>query len=270
MPSIKLMDLNIWNYNAPWPRRRDLIVAELKREQPDVICLQETRSDFRHNEGGRNQARQFAERLGCHYVYQRGMLYCPPPLRVEEGVSILSRHPILEWNSRPLPRTSDPADRHQRVLLRATIATPLGPMRFFCTHWSLAERTRLEQAPVVWGAVSAVRGDLPTFLCGDFNATPDSREIRFLTGRAELNGRSGDLVDVWQALRPGEAGSTFPLPDGGGVRIDYVFAVAGRDDPARWLRSIDLAFTAMDESGVRASDHFGLRVIISPPDGGND
>ncbi|MFQ6096118.1 MAG: endonuclease/exonuclease/phosphatase family protein [Armatimonadota bacterium] len=226
--------------------------------------MQETRDDFRHNEGGRNQAEQIAECLGYRHTYQRGMQYSAPPLRIEEGISILTRHPILEWNARPLPRTEDPEDRHQRVVLRALIATPLGAIHFFCTHWSLARRTRRLQALALCEAVNHVESRLPKFVCGDFNAEPEAEEIRFLTGAAEVNGRRGNFVDLWRALRPQDVGVTFPGAEAERARrIDYVFAVPGREAGIEWVRSIDIAFTETDASGTRASDHLGLDVVLS-------
>jgi mRNA deadenylase 3'-5' endonuclease subunit Ccr4 len=41
MPSIKLVTFNLLNKPSRWHDRRELIVEELKRLQPDVIALQE-------------------------------------------------------------------------------------------------------------------------------------------------------------------------------------------------------------------------------------
>lgn len=41
MSRVRILDLNIWNYNKPWPERRDRIVDLILDTQPDVVALQE-------------------------------------------------------------------------------------------------------------------------------------------------------------------------------------------------------------------------------------
>ncbi len=59
-------------------------------------------------------------------------------LRVEEGLAVFSRFPIVSHAYRLLPRDpSDPDDYHQRACLRVDVATAAGPMQVFVTHLSL-------------------------------------------------------------------------------------------------------------------------------------
>ena len=58
--------------------------------------------------------------------------------RVEEGVAVFSRYPIVSHTYILLSRnTEDSEDAHQRICLCVTIATPEGEMQVFVTHLSL-------------------------------------------------------------------------------------------------------------------------------------
>jgi endonuclease/exonuclease/phosphatase family metal-dependent hydrolase len=114
---------------------------------------------------------------------------------------------------------------------------------------------------------------MPPILCGDFNATPDSDEIRFLTARAVIDGRSTYFNDAWTAVHD-EAGMTQDLANDQYLtfneppkRIDYVFVgdPSLRPDGAGRVLSASLAFNE-PRTGVFASDHYGLCVDVVWPD----
>ena len=44
---------------------------------------------------------------------------------------------------------------------------------------------------------------MPVILCGDFNAEPDSDEIRFLCSLTPLDGRTAYYQDAWRAVGEG-------------------------------------------------------------------
>src|SRR4029077_3743126 len=55
----------------------------------------------------------------------------------------------------------------------------------------------------------AAKADLPPILLGDFNAHPDSTEMRFLRGLASLDGRSTYFQDAWDIAGAGGPGFTW-------------------------------------------------------------
>ena len=115
--------------------------------------------------------------------------------------------------------------------------------------------------------------DMPVILCGDFNAEPDSDEIRFLCSLTSLEGRTAYYQDAWRAVGQGPgltqdwrsnelAASMNVHPK----RIDYVFVgdtFRRRDGAGRVLRA-SLAFHE-PLTGIGASDHFGVCVDILWP-----
>ncbi|WP_374111233.1 hypothetical protein [Nocardia sp. JCM 34519.1] len=105
-------------------------------------------------------------------------------------------------------------------------------------------------------------------LAGDFDATPDSAGVRFLTGRQSLANVSVCYRDAWAATHPDAAGHTFtprnPLVADGvemplerGRRIDYVLVRCGDRGPTLEITDCRLVFDRPHD-GVWPSDHFGV------------
>jgi len=108
----------------------------------------------------------------------------------------------------------------------------------------------------------------PPILMGDFNAEPDSDEIRFLRGRTSLGGTSVYFSDAFAIAGNGTSGATFcranPFaaparePD---RRIDYIF-VRGPDEQGRGEPLDARLCFDKPHDGVFASDHFGVVATI--------
>ena len=72
---------------------------------------------------------------------------------------------------------------------------------------------REEQVMAIDEVVTAHANDNPQVVIGDFNATPDSDEIRWLCGRTTLAGRRVAYQDAWARAEPGRSrGSPGPRP----------------------------------------------------------
>jgi endonuclease/exonuclease/phosphatase family metal-dependent hydrolase len=145
---------------------------------------------------------------------------------------------------------------------------------FFVTHlnWKLHEgHVRQGQVRFVTDTVARLApiSGFPPIVVGDFNAEPDSDEIRFMRGLTGLGGKCVYFADCFGVAGDGSAGTTFarrnpfaaPLrePD---RRIDYVF-VRGPDERQRGEPLS--ARVCFDEpiAGVFPSDHFGVIATIS-------
>jgi len=112
----------------------------------------------------------------------------------------------------------------------------------------------------------------PPVVVGDFNAEPDSDEIRFMRGLTGLGGDCVYFADAFAIGGDGSSGTTFsrknpfaePLrePD---RRIDYVF-VRGPDDAMRGEPTeARVCFDGAhpDAGGTFPSDHFGVVATIT-------
>ena len=117
------------------------------------------------------------------------------------------------------------------------------------------------------------RPEMPIVLCGDFNAEPDSDEIRYLCGLTAVDDRTTFFQDAWRVAGegPGLTQDWYQAPLAAMLnvhrkRIDYIFV----GDP--FLREGDggrvwTASVVADQplTGVMASDHFGVVAEISWP-----
>ncbi|HEY65609.1 MAG TPA: hypothetical protein G4O02_13665 [Caldilineae bacterium] len=251
---MRVMSLNIWNYNAPWPRRRELIIEAVRAADSDVVAFQEIRSDPDRDEldaDGRrlNQAQQIAMRLPDypHLIFRPAMHYRGG---VWEGLAILSRLPIADQGWVPLTQDlTDPDDRHQRIVLHARFDLPDVSFHLFNTHLSLSRAARLRTVPEVLTYMDRFRG--PRLLVGDLNEHPDQAPMEIL--------REAGWTDVWAALHPGEPGYT-SRSDEPWQRIDYAWA---SPELVPYLEAIELVADQPDEDGVFPSDHIGLVVTIN-------
>jgi len=181
------------------------------------------------------------------------------------GNLIASRWTIVRSDVRRLPGIEG---GEPRTLTAALVESPFGLLPVITTHfdWEFHHghvRQRQGLALDAFAREWRTDGDLPPIVLGDFNAHPDSDEMRFLRGLASLEGRSTYFQDAWEVagVGPGHTWDNrnrFALfgwePD---RRIDYV--LVGPPDPGGRGRveSARLAFAA-PVGDVFASDHFGV------------
>lgn len=287
---LRVLQLNAGSLLEPgWAERRHEIVAWLERLQPDVVCLQEIWEGATDG----NTAAWIVEQMptaGWHWTFG-GAAFGPrvwPDPSLLFGSAILSRWPI-EQNQRfalPVAQDDDPfvTDVPWELIWARTAGLDV-----FSTHLAAAPHQgnhRALQVLAIDEHIRSVRGDqdamarpgparsaMPAILCGDFNAEPDSDEIRFLSSLAMLEGRTTFYQDAWRVAGDGPGHTqdwrTNPIAASLNVhrkRIDYVFV----GDPflrvghaGRVLR----ARVVLDEplTGTLASDHAGVLAEIAWP-----
>ena len=208
MNSIRILDLNIWNYNEPWPARRDRIVDLIQRTNPDLVALQEIRYHEWLPEP-RHQADQILAELSGYTSIWHPAHYWPPNMdtftsgKQWEGLAILSRSPIVDQAIARLSRDADdPRDSFQRLVLGAQVRTQEGSFWLFDTHFPLSERARGRVVVEAFDFVIQTSNGQPFAFTGDLNAEPQDLPILFLTGQAEIEGNRGSLIDAWTACHP--------------------------------------------------------------------
>jgi endonuclease/exonuclease/phosphatase family metal-dependent hydrolase len=259
----RVVTLNIWNRQGPWAQRLPLIRDQLAALKPDIVGFQEVLGF----PGMPDQAQEIAQGLGwnVHYV---------PAWNVGGGLTfgnaIVSPHPLLDTASLPLP---SPPGLDTRTVAFARVELPDGPAPVFCTHLTYQHHlghARVEQVRALTEHVATLApiDGPPPILLGDFNADPDSDEMRYLRGLTGLGGTCVYFEDAWLATGHTEPGYTYDRRNPYALRsrepsrrIDYIF-VRG---PDRHLRGEPIsAEVVMNEptDGVWPSDHFGLLAEI--------
>jgi endonuclease/exonuclease/phosphatase family metal-dependent hydrolase len=251
-PALRILTLNLWGENGPWPARMQVLEAGLAALAPDVIGLQEVREV-----PGRvpNQAGEIARRHGFHHVFAPSTAWGGG----HEGLAIVSRFPIGAHEAQPLPHG---IETEGRIVLSARIDPPdgLAPFWVHTTHLSYREsegRKREDQVMFIDKVVAAHANDHIQIVTGDFNAVPESDEIRWLTGMTTLDGRRVVYQDTWARANLGAgpgAGVTWTRAN------DYV-------DLMHWLRPerrLDYIFTTQVRRDRRGTVH-GARVVFDEP-----
>jgi endonuclease/exonuclease/phosphatase family metal-dependent hydrolase len=240
-------------------RRMELLAEQLAALRPDVIALQEAVVSRRLG----HVPELLARRLGLHHVYAPattrifgdGLLsrLVVGTLGFREGPAVLSRFPILESEVYELPRCLRQIE--PRVLLRARLDTPRGPLDVFSVHVA-RDGCQVRRVTEV---VTQRRHDLPSIVMGDFNASETSEAIRALTGDA-------GFVDAYRRANPGALGATgwqnVDAPESTARRrIDYVFLVPGREVRGDVVSSrvvLDVPHRFPDGRTLWPSDHYGV------------
>ncbi|MDC0772218.1 endonuclease/exonuclease/phosphatase family protein [Streptomyces sp. HD] len=230
---MRVVTWNLWWRFGPWEARQKAILAELRDLRPDVVGLQEVWAA-----GGENQAEWLAAELGMHWTWAPS----PAPERwrrrigdssADIGNAVLSRWPVVAQRTLRLPAPPDVDDG--RLALFARLATPSYDIAFFTTHLTSAlhaSAVRCRQVTALAEFIAENRGDtpFPTVVTGDFNAWPDSDEIRLFGGYRTAPVVPGQVFfDAWQYADPSAPSVTWdrenPYVAAGlepSVRIDYI------------------------------------------------
>jgi endonuclease/exonuclease/phosphatase family metal-dependent hydrolase len=275
---LRFVTLNLWGENGSWEARLAQIGAKLDRLSPDVIALQEVREV-----PGRvpNQAAALAAPNGWHHVFAPSTAWGGG----HEGLALVSRFPIGAHDFRRLPHSTE---TEGRIVLSARIDSGLGEIWAHTTHLSYRENEGLKREAQVQAldeVVTAYGGDNPQVILGDFNAVPESDEIRWLTGLCTLGGRRVAYQDAWAVAHPDRPGYTWTRENvhtermfwlRRDRRLDYVFVTPVRRDRRGTIRAAEVTFDEPEilPSGERLypSDHYGVmsdvQFLSEPPGAG--
>jgi endonuclease/exonuclease/phosphatase family metal-dependent hydrolase len=288
--ALRIVSYNIWNINLfddnLYRARLRHLSEQIRSERPDIFALQEMRHDVQRDHQPETFAALFPD---YNFVFQAAMSYPEKVhLRVEEGLAVYSKYPIVSSDYILLPRDRATADDvHQCICLYASIAHPEhGNISVFVSHLSLDERARDRSvvAIVEW----MQRFPLPQLLMGDLNAEPNTPAMRFLNSQQELLGvHANGLFDIWLHLRSEprtrydefedghdeagrwaqtDPGLTFSTLDLWLIkRIDYVYACF--DLVVHRITAVDTVPRTgwplrCPKTGVVASDHVGLSFAL--------
>jgi endonuclease/exonuclease/phosphatase family metal-dependent hydrolase len=270
MSTLKVVTLNLWGEQPPFERRMEVAVEGLRALAPDVIGLQEVRQV-----PGKvpNTAATLAAALGMQHYFEPAT----PWGGGDEGIAILSRHPIVARRAHELPHAL-PTER--RLVLGVSVETEAGNVDVWTTHlnYRLTHGDKREdQVVAIDEHIAAEKSALPRILCGDFNATPDSDEIRFLRGLHTAGGRRTFWQDAWERRHGRSDGFTWARANPYTMRLrwlerdrrlDYIFVSPLMLDGRGVVRDCRIVLDQPAADGVLASDHFGLfaEVQLTPLD----
>ncbi len=258
---MRVLQLNIWARYGPYQEREPRLKRLFSELRPDLIAMEEVDA----SETFESQAHELLDELGYHVAWEG---------RSDEqggapGLALASRHPILDRQLHQLGRDG--------WALAARIGLGQEAL-WFCTavtmSWTLGHEAEREGKVVEldrWLCELAAKDSIPPVIAGDFDATPDTSSIRFLTGLQGLEGRSTFWADAFAQAGDGSPGYTFtsdspyvqPFMEAvfaqpvHNRRIDYVFV----GSPIRWKpRLVVTSARVVGEytDGGAPSDHYGV------------
>ena len=250
-----------WNIKTGGAGRRDAIAAVIRREQPDLLALQELRN-FDRNDG--RVMNELAEAVGMVPHLARSFLGQPVAVLVRPPLEIIDRAEI-RW-------------RLHHAAAVVTVATDSGPLRIVSAHLNpFSPYRRMREA--VWLAHRYRPTRLPTVIAGDLNGLDPGTDHTetlapqpgFLRARHLARDGSADTravaaflnagyTDLWRVAGTGSP-LTVPTTKGGGrefsrMRLDYVLAGPTLADGAT-----NMTVVRGDETEY-ASDHDPVRVDL--------
>ena len=256
--------MRLVSWNVQWCRGLDGVVdpariaAELRRFDPDVICLQELAANFPELPGsaGEDQPHALMHALpGYEGCLVSGVdLPAKNGRRSRFGNVILSRLKVGRVLRHSLPWPPSDGPSMPRSAVEAVLEAPFGPLRVITTHLEYysgrhraAQVERLRQICAEGseggkgdGAFRAMPWPKDVVVCGDFNMPPEDPLL------------DGFLVDAWRALHPGKPHPhTFHVHDADepSYCCDYLF-VTGDLVPRLGTIRIDGANRASDHQPV--------------------
>jgi endonuclease/exonuclease/phosphatase family metal-dependent hydrolase len=257
---LRCLTLNLWGDQPPLEARVQLVLQGIAALKPDLVALQEV-CEFPELP---NQAETLARASGLSFVFASAVAFRGG----REGLALLARPPlaIVAHESRELPGATT---NERRVVQTAGLSVGDRVIWVHNTHlnYRLTHGRQREEQVMAIDRVVAARPDEPQIVLGDFNARPESDEIRWLTGLTTLEGRRTFYQDAWARRHPAEPGWTWasanPYTTALGFlqtdrRLDYIFVTPERRDGRGRILDCRLVFDQPAPGGVYASDHFGL------------
>lgn len=231
--TINVMTYNVHHCNPPAVKGKidvDAIAEVIKSNNVDIAFIQET--DVRTDRvGGIDQAQELSQKSGLKFFR---FFKAIDLAGGEYGVTIISVFPLDSAACYPLYKEGE---SEQRVLGTAVVTLKdKRKLLLACTHLDLSSRLREVEVAQIDSILSKV--DKPVILCGDFNATPSSKEIKFMEQRYSSSAK--------------EYIFTFPNKDPE-TTIDYIFF-----SKTPMLRAISHRVL----QGINASDHLPVLSVL--------
>ena len=243
-PEFSVLTLNIWHDQRDWPARKAIMVEEIRRLNPDVICLQEVLQ----RETLPNQAKTLAEELGYVMTFSTTD---PPENAHRYGNAILTRHKALASEMKMLEPLDDYRTvAHMKIDIDGLVVDVYST---HLHHTGDGGAIRSRQIEDLVGFIDASRSTANVIVAGDFNTSPGSPELE------PMHAGFTDTLALFVDDPLSEEHATLNWHLGHTRRrIDYVWQRHSARETFRPVRS-EIVLDEPDATGdVWASDQFGV------------
>ena len=259
--TVKVMSFNIRYNNAAdgenaWPKRKDWVAEIVKREQPDILGLQEAQAgqiedleprleDYAWYGVGRDDGKAKGEFVPIFYRRDRFEV-------LDKGQFWLSEKP-----DEPGSKSWDTSITRLVTWLKLKDKTSERTFFVANTHYDhIGATARHESSKLILEKFPELAGDLPVILTGDFNSSLGSAPYKTITGK--------DAASTWFLVDTRVACQTEPQgPDSTwngfrkiqpGAQIDFIFV--------RGLKCASHAILTDEKDGKFPSDHLPVVAVV--------
>lgn len=271
---MRVVTWNVWWRFGPWEPRSEAILAVLRELRPDLVGLQEVWGN-----GEDNLAAHLASELDMYWNWAPSDAPGRWHRRLGDttfdvGDAVLSRWPFTDRAVLRLPTAGGRDDGHTALYTR--VDASVHPVPFFTTHLDStlhgsAVRCAQVRALAEFVADHRTGTPFPPVLTGDYNALPDSDEMRLLSGFRTAPPVPGQvLLDAWEYADPCAPSVTWDLnnpfaaqifePRG---RIDYIHVGPPGPGGLGHVRSVRRTGDG-PVNGVWPSDHAAVVADLAP------
>jgi endonuclease/exonuclease/phosphatase family metal-dependent hydrolase len=200
--------LKVLSYNLRFGELASLedLAVFIKQQDPDIVALQEvdcrTRRELTPRQHGKDFITELGFRTGMLTAYGKTIPYAGGYY----GIGILSKYPLASVERIYLPKTEN--GKEQRAILVADVEYKEGQyFTFACTHLDYTNTEERQNQVKKLNEVLLEKLH-PVIVAGDFNAYPDSKEIR------------EGMMSKWKVISKMEPTSPANAPRN---QIDYIF-----------------------------------------------
>jgi endonuclease/exonuclease/phosphatase family metal-dependent hydrolase len=200
--TLRVVTWNVWGRYGQWELREAGLEDTLRQLDADIVCLVES---WATPDGSQ------VDEVGEHLRFEHRVFVGDwPEEGWTSGLGLVSRWPVIRHELRAL--RADDAGAAGAALF-ALLDGPRGPIQLFVVmldyplHGSAVRQAQVRELCTFVDEVAQHRH--ATVVCGDFNAAPDSDEIRMLTGRSATPVEGLVFYDAWEVAGDGGPGYTW-------------------------------------------------------------
>lgn len=210
---MKVLTSNIWRYYE-WEKRKEKLIDFLKKENADIVFLQEVAYDERLKDNWRNQVEEINELVEYPYSEFGKLMEMkkwhdkPIDWAMFYGFGILSKYPIKKSEVIILP----PVEKNKKFgFMRVVIETKKGDINLINVHFENTNRGSKEH--LIQTLDWCKKNEIMPIIAGDFNmkVIEDLKEI------ADQDYEISYLINPYKSFMPTEF-SHDKIP----ITLDYI------------------------------------------------
>jgi endonuclease/exonuclease/phosphatase family metal-dependent hydrolase len=250
---IKILTLNTWKGEGDYFKRLRVMADQLKRIDPDIIACQKC---FAIPDGNVNTLDFLARELNLFSYFTPARFkkrnFDHTDIASFSGLGLLSRYPITMIQELLLPSCDEDKERKIQIApLNVMAEKKLAVINVHLTHLPNAVDLRNQQIQTITNSITMLHEFEAILLCGDFNATINSSELKLLT---TLYG-AADTYSLGKGKQPRLGAyqkNDFQIRK----IVDYIFSIPNPSGEHPYFTDSRTVLNFPDKiSGLFASDH---------------